>query len=69
MVQADYKKEVLPRLQAAHKAAMDFFIEINKIRKEGEKYDDACVRYLEPEDRRNVLDQRFKLYARYMDIH
>lgn len=68
MVQADYKKEVLPRLQTAHKAAMDFFIDIDKIRKEGEKYDDACVRYLEPEDRRNVLDQRFKLYARYMDM-
>ena len=68
MVRTDYKKEILPHLQSAHKAAMDFFIEINKIKKEGESYDDACVRYLEPEDRRNVLDQRYKLYARYMDM-
>jgi type I restriction enzyme R subunit len=70
MVHMDYKNEILPKLQAAHKAAMDFFVDVKnkKIQKEGESYEDACVRFLEPPDRRDVLDQRFKLYSRYMDM-
>lgn len=68
MIHMDYKNEVLPRLQAAHKAAMDFFTDVKKIQKEGEEYDDACVRFLEPPDRRDVMDQRVKLYSRYMDM-
>jgi len=61
-VHTDYKKEILPRLQAAHNAAMNFFSEININDIE------ACVKYLESPDRRAAFDQRFKLFANYMDM-
>jgi type I restriction enzyme R subunit len=67
LVHTDYKKEILPRLQAAHHAAMNFFREVSP-QKDEESYDEACVQYLEPEDRRVAFDQRFKLFSRYMDM-
>ncbi|MGC9514136.1 type I restriction endonuclease subunit R [Methanocrinis sp.] len=67
LVHTDYRKEVLPRLQAAHSAAINFFREVPP-QKDRESYNEACVQYLEPEDRRVALDQRFKLFARYMDM-
>lgn len=62
LVHTDYKKEVLPRLQAAHNAAMNFFGDIDKSDIE------ACVQFLKPEDRRVTFDQRFKLFSNYMDM-
>lgn len=67
LVRTDYKKEVLPRLQAAHRAAMNFFREV-PTQKDDESYKEACIQYLEPEDRRVAFDQRFKLFSRYMDM-
>ncbi|MDD2638205.1 MAG: type I restriction endonuclease subunit R [Methanothrix sp.] len=67
LVRTDYKKEILPRLQAAHQAAMNFFREVPP-QKDGESYKEACLQYLEPEDRRVAFDQRFKLFSRYMDM-
>jgi len=67
LVHTDYRKEILPRLQAAHNAAMNFFREVPP-QKNHESYNEACLQYLEPEDRRVALDQRFKLFARYMDM-
>lgn len=62
LIPKDYKKEILPRLQASHNAAINFFreIDINNI--------DACVQYLKPEDKRVTFDQRFKIFANYMDM-
>lgn len=67
LVHTDYKKEILPRLQAAHHSTMNFFREVSP-QKDEESYDEACVQYLEPEDRRVAFDQRFKLFSRYMDM-
>ncbi|WP_348528312.1 type I restriction endonuclease subunit R [Methanothrix sp.] len=67
MVHTDYRKEYLPRLQAAHSAAMNFFREVPRQADEL-AYKDACVQYLEPEDRRVVFDQRFKTFSDYMDM-
>ena len=61
-VHTDYKKEILPRLQAAHNAAMNFFSEVDITDIE------ACVKYLESPDRRAAFDQRFKLFANYIDM-
>ena len=61
-IHTDYKKQILPRLQSAHNAAMNFFRDVDTNSK------DACVQYLEPEDRRVTFDQRFKLFSNYMDI-
>ncbi len=62
IIHRDYKKEIFPRLQAAHNAVMNLFRDINK--------DDieVCVQYLEPEDRRVTFDQRFKLFTNYLDM-
>lgn len=62
LVHTDYRKEILPRLQAAHNAAMNFFRDFDKNDIEG------CIQYLEPEDRRITFDQRFKLFSNYMDM-
>ncbi|MHA1827130.1 MAG: type I restriction endonuclease subunit R [Candidatus Heimdallarchaeaceae archaeon] len=62
LIHTDYKKEILPRLQAAHNAAMNFFRDVNK----GDM--EARVQFLEPEDRRVTFDQRFKLFSNYMDM-
>ena len=67
VVTTDYKKEILPRLQAAHHAAMNFFRAVPP-QKDEESYKEACVKYLEPEDLRVAFDQRFKLFSRYMDM-
>ncbi|HPE51658.1 MAG TPA: DUF3387 domain-containing protein, partial [Methanothrix soehngenii] len=67
MVHTDYRKEYLPRLQAAHSAAMNFFREVPRQANEL-AYKDACVQYLEPEDRRVVFDQRFRTFSDYMDM-
>jgi type I restriction enzyme, R subunit len=67
LVLTDYKKEILPRLQAAHHAAMNFFREV-PAQEDEVLYNEACVLYLEPEDRRVAFDQRFKLFSRYMDM-
>ena len=62
IIHRDYKKEVLPRLQAAHNAAMNFFMDVNV------KDEEECVQFLAPEDRRAAFDQRFKLFSNYMDM-
>ncbi|MCD6229324.1 MAG: type I restriction endonuclease subunit R, partial [Candidatus Diapherotrites archaeon] len=62
MIHTDYKKEILPRLQAAHNAAMNFFMDVDK------KDTEACVQSLAPEDIRVTFDQRFKLFSNYMDM-
>lgn len=62
MIHTDYKKEILPRLQSAHNAAMNFFRDVDK------KDIEACVAFLAPEDRRVTFDQRFKLFSNYMDM-
>jgi len=67
MVNTNYKKEYLPRLQAAHSAAMNFFREVPRQADEL-TYKDACVQYLEPEDRRVVFDQRYTTFSKYMDM-
>ncbi|MDW5551645.1 type I restriction endonuclease subunit R [Methanosarcina sp.] len=67
MIREDYKKEILPKLQAANRAALDFFQDVEK-GDYSESYTELCVRYLEPEDRRVVFDQRFKLFSNYMDM-
>jgi len=67
MVHTDYRKEYLPRLQAAHSAAMNFFREVPRQANEL-AYKDACVQYMEPEDRRVVFDQRFRTFSDYMDM-
>ncbi|MDD1760820.1 MAG: type I restriction endonuclease subunit R [Methanothrix sp.] len=67
MVNTDYMKEYLPRLQAAHSTAMNFFREVPSQADEL-AYKDACVQYLEPEDRRVVFDQRFRTFSDYMDM-
>jgi len=67
MVLTDYQKEYLPRLQAAHSAAMNFFREVPRQADEL-TYKDACVQYLEPEDRRVVFDQRYMTFSKYMDM-
>ena len=68
LVHTDYRKEYLPRLHAAHSAAMkNFFREVPR---QGDElaYKDACVQYLEPEDRRVVFGERFKNFSQYMDM-
>lgn len=67
LIHIDYRKEILPRLQAAHHAAMNFFREVPN-QKDEELYKETCVRFLEPEDRRVAFDQRFRLFSRYMDM-
>ena len=67
LVHTDYRKEYLPRLQAAHSAAMNFFREVPRHADEL-AYKDACVQYLEPEDRRVVFGERFKNFSQYMDM-
>ena len=67
MVLTNYRNEILPRLQAAHNAAINFFRDIPKGTDEGE-YNDRCVLYLEPEDRRVAFDQLFLRFSKYLDI-
>lgn len=67
IVTLDYKKEILPRLQVSHHAAMNFFRGVSPQKNE-ESYKEACVQYLEPEDLRVAFDQRFQLFSRYMDM-
>ncbi|MBU0650765.1 type I restriction endonuclease subunit R, partial [bacterium] len=62
MIHTDYKKEILPRLQAAHNAAINFFRDFKR------EDIEACVQFLEPEDRRVTFDQRFKLFSNYLDM-
>ncbi|MCK5177170.1 MAG: type I restriction endonuclease subunit R, partial [Candidatus Aenigmarchaeota archaeon] len=58
----EYKKEILPRLQAAHNVAVRFFPE--DYIKDKEK----CVQFLEPEDRRTTFNNYFLNFSRYMDM-
>jgi type I restriction enzyme R subunit len=62
IININIKKEVLPRLQAAHNAAMNFFRDVNIQDVE------ECVKYLEPEDRRSAFDYKFKLFTSYLDM-
>lgn len=62
IINMDYKKEILLRLQAAHNAAKNFFSDVNINDVE------ACLKYLESPDRRAAFDQRFRLFANYMDM-
>lgn len=68
MILTNYKEEILPRLEMAYRSAITFFDAAKTAQKPGETLDEACVRYLSPEDRRAAFDQRFKLYSRYMDM-
>jgi len=62
LVHTDYRKEVLPRLQAAHNAAMNFFrdVDINNL--------DACVQYLEPEIEELHLTSDLSYFQNYIDM-
>jgi len=62
IIHKDFKNEILPRLQSAHNAAMNFFRDLDLNDTE------ACLLYLEPEDRRVTFDQRFRLFSNYMDM-
>ena len=67
MIHTDFKREVMVYLQAAHRAAMNFFDAVQKSGDEAE-YKQACIRFLEPEDLRIAFDKRFRLFTRYMDM-
>jgi len=62
LINLDYKKENLPRLQAAHNVTMNFFP--NGYLPDIEK----CVSYLEPEDRRATFNTLFLRFSKYMDL-
>ncbi|HLP79242.1 MAG TPA: type I restriction endonuclease subunit R [Acidobacteriota bacterium] len=62
LINLDYKKENLPRLQAAHNVAMNFF-------PTGYLPDmEKCVAYLEPEDKRATFNTLFLRLSKYMDM-
>ena len=61
VINTDYKNEIIPKLQTAHNAAMNFFRDAGG---DAEK----CVRVLEPENERVMFDIRFKRFAKYMDV-
>ena len=68
MITTNYREDILPKLQAAHRDVRSFIDRARAIQKENEGYEDACVRYLEPEDIRAAFDWRFKQFARYIDM-
>jgi type I restriction enzyme R subunit len=62
LINLDYKKENLPRLQASHNVAINFF-------PAGYLPDmEKCVQYLEPEDRRATFNTLFLRFSKYMDM-
>lgn len=67
MVHTDFKREILPHLQTAHRAAMNFFASVPRMNKE-EDYKQACILYLKPEDLRISFDQKFKKFSQYLDM-
>ncbi|QSZ66161.1 type I restriction endonuclease subunit R [Methanofollis aquaemaris] len=67
MVHTDFKKEILPHLQAAHRAAMNFFAPVPRMNRD-EDYKQACILYLKPEDYRISFDQKFKRFSQYLDV-
>ncbi|MDD3622977.1 MAG: HsdR family type I site-specific deoxyribonuclease, partial [Methanofollis sp.] len=67
MVHTDFKKEILPHLQAAHRAAMNFFAPVPRGGGK-EDYKQACIDYLEPEDYRVSFDQTFKRFSQFLDM-
>ena len=62
LINLDYKKENLPRLQATHNVAINFFP--NGYLPDMEK----CVSYLEPEDKRATFNTLFLRFSKYMDM-
>lgn len=62
LIFTDYKKDVLPRVQSSHNAAINFFQEVDR------EDIEACVQYLEPEDRKITFDRRFRLFSKYLDM-
>jgi type I restriction enzyme R subunit len=67
MVHTDFKREILLHLQAAHRAAMNFFALVPRMNRK-EDYKQACILYLKPEDLRISFDQKFKQFSRYLDM-
>jgi type I restriction enzyme R subunit len=67
MVHTDFKREILPHLQAAHRAAMNFFAPVPGMNRK-EDYKQACILYLKPEDYRISFDQVFKQFSQYLDM-
>lgn len=67
MVETDYIPRLIAHTEEARTAAMNFFQPVPKI---GNKAidDEACVEYLEPEDRRIQFNQLFKAFATYTDM-
>jgi len=62
MIHTEYKKEIFPRLQAAHNAAMRFFPDECIMDKE------KCVLFLEPENRRTTFNSYFIRFSNYLDM-
>ncbi len=67
MVLTNYRNEILPKLQTAQNAAMNYFRDV-PAQKDPEEFKEACVQFLEPEDRRIAFDQLFMRFSKYMDI-
>jgi type I restriction enzyme R subunit len=67
MVLTNYRDEILPKLQTAHNAAMNYFRDV-PAQKDPEEFKEVCVQFLEPEDRRIAFDQLFMRLSKYMDI-
>ncbi|WP_292405412.1 MULTISPECIES: type I restriction endonuclease subunit R [unclassified Methanoculleus] len=67
MIHLDFKREILPHLQAAHRAAMNFFAPVPQ-RSAEEDYKQACILYLKPEDLRISFDHVFKQFSQYLDM-
>jgi type I restriction enzyme R subunit len=65
MVHTDFKREILPHLQAAHRAALNFFAPVLRMDRKDD-YKQACILYLKPEDYRIAFDQVFKQFSQYL---
>jgi type I restriction enzyme R subunit len=56
------KTDEIPRLEHRHRQAMHFFEKVDRSDLE------ACLRVLEPEDRRAEFESAFKKFAQSMDM-
>ncbi len=67
MVHTDFKRGILPHLQAAHRAALNFFAPVPRMDRKDD-YKQACILYLKPEDYRIAFDQVFRQFSQYLDM-
>lgn len=67
MIETDFIPQIINQAEAARRAAMGFF---QSVEKTGNRRldDEACVEYLEPEDRRIRFNQMFKTFAMLVDM-